>query len=1115
MKRLVVMLSLGLLFLSITPAEADDIPYMDLVKALRAKNYTDLALDYLSVLEKSGPEDLKAFIPLERANIRLDQASSEMDMGKRSNLYDTARGEFQAFAKGKVGHPLSALAKLDAARILALQGRSLQYRARSIAEPGAKKNEISRIHDNYYIQAMTELEGAGDEIDKQMKKDHPPKMAKALEAARNVCDLEMYSNLIDQATCYEDLNKPLEVRGKMIDKALSELKGLRGRDPKGASGALARAWRVKGYNEVDQTKEAKADFDDLLKEGDSAEQGKRLGRYFYLVLLVEGRNLTPVGLKAAEVPKEIKRVAEEWIKLYPSHLSTFEGNHVRLMLANQLAAEGKASKAGNKEALLNDALSLYQALDEAETEFSHDVRTNKLELMLARADTKFDPKDIPLIKSFQVAMQTSEVETLKIQKFDLEIYELERKKDPTEADKKKLADLKKTLGERKKAQVQMVQDLLSHALTLADAKTPAKDVHKAKSTLVYVLTVNDDLYRAAVMGEHFAMTTPDSSEAPKAAQYALQAYAQIISQAARDGLPKELIEADRVRFKRLVEYMEATWPTDTATDAARHHVGTQLYRDQNFREAERVLSRISAGYAPTSLVDARYWWAASAQKMQQDKIEDKEKEYYRKQAIKALRGVPDLTGDVPPEVAQVYITAKMQLGGILFEAKEFAELEKLADQLVKKIPTLKLDSEETKDNYKRTAEALVAYAKFGRANQELHDGNPVKALELADNVLPTITKQLNAGRKAEAAPRKRYDELIDKQKSLVAIMKDLDKKEQAELDELKDTIEHLSHSITRDAELYRGLSLVALRACVMIGNNARARVIMTQDLPNAMGTKNVDPQVYVQLVAQLKKQIDELRAKGDKPKLDKLILNFTNFLNAMSDELGKQSKPDPVLIFFVANAYSSLGVPELHVKAAELVGKIPEPKAEPPKKVEPQQEKMYHAARLMYAKELRLGKKYPESRKVIGEILTKDWGKGFEVRREEAFCWMDEEKYGAAAKSWNDIIQTFGAKPDFSNARIKENYFESRYQYIYCLYMYAKNLTDPKLLPKKPDYIKRAATLIVQLENAPPGDMGGEAFKKRYTDLLNKEDGLKKEYDAVKKEKEKEKEKPKEKAAGT
>src|SRR5271170_7000293 len=108
MKKLAVMLTLGLLFLAITPAQAEDVPYMDLVKALRAKNYTDLALDYLNMLEKSGPAELKEFIPLERANIRLDQASNTLDAATRNNLYSQARTEFEGFAKAKGGTALGA-----------------------------------------------------------------------------------------------------------------------------------------------------------------------------------------------------------------------------------------------------------------------------------------------------------------------------------------------------------------------------------------------------------------------------------------------------------------------------------------------------------------------------------------------------------------------------------------------------------------------------------------------------------------------------------------------------------------------------------------------------------------------------------------------------------------------------------------------------------------------------------------------------------------------------------------------------------------------------------------------------------------------------------------------
>jgi hypothetical protein len=1130
MKKLVGMLTLSFLFLAITPARSEDVPYMEFVKALRAKNYTDLALDYLNMLEKSGPADLKEFIPLERANIRLDQASNTLDAGTRNNLYNQARSEYADFARAKGNTPLGAIAQMEGARILGLQCRSAFSRIRYM-DPGAAKNESIRI-EAMAVQAMQALEKAGDEIDKQTKaKGLGAKMEKALDAARTQADFELAINHIDQAMCYEpqnDSNKNALAAGKRIERAIKDLDGLSKTDRKGPTGAMARAWLVRAYNEIDQTKEAKQSYDQIANdESPAAEHGRRMARYFYFMMLVGGRNLNPIGLKAADVPKEAQKVGEDWIRSYPSHLNTFEGVSLRFELANALRAHAKelSPKKDNlsnaSKALYERAKVLYGELEEGTTEFDSDVRNGKVECMIALSEAyTFDRRNLPGIKDFQTCMQYKEMEGVAITRMYTRLAELERKpdKEKSAAEKKEFEELKnsKTFEAKRQEHLKNAQDLLWHALGLAakDPKIKAKDIVEARSTLCYLMIENNDLERAAVIGEQTAFSMSDTPGAPRAAQYALEAYAKMIANGTEKGLPKEYINADRVRFQRLVELMEGTWPNDPATDAARHHVGTELYADGNYKKAEEVLGRISNAYKPPSaLVSALYWQARACQELMKEAKDDKEKEAYNKRAITALRRVPDLSGDVPADVAQVYVAAKLQLGYILYDAKEWTELERLAGDLAKRVPTMKLP-ESAKDGMKQAADMLAAYAKFGRANAELAAGQPAKALAMVDEVKLTIAKQL-AGQRAKVNEiRKPYGDVEKRAEEAAKTGVELPQADKDKLAELTDKLRPYSGSLQQTSSLYRSLLLCSIRACIMTGNKARAK-IEVDDLNKVAAEDHVAVhEYYKQLVGEIRHQIVELKNKKDQAALDKLVGSFVGFLDEIVAKTPSLEKPKPAdqfgadigVLSFLAHSYASLDRPEEHAKAASLWSKIQEPKPAPPKKVDPKDESVYRFARLMTAKELRLGKKFSESRKILEEILTKDWGKGFDVRRELAQTWMDEDKYGAAATKWNEAISAFGAKPDFSNAKVKENYFEAQYQYIYCLYMYAKNIDpkDPKVGSKKPEYILRAAKLILRLETTPPGDMGGEQFKKRYDELLKKEDLLRKAYDEGKKEREKE-----------
>src|SRR5262249_32121511 len=149
MKKMATMLTLALVWLALAPVRADEVPHMDFVRALRAKNFSDLALDYLDRLDKdkSTPADIKAAIPLETA-----QPTNESSPAKRQTLYAQARTEFDAFAKAKPNDPYAAEAKFESARILALQGRSQLHKAQRNTEEGAAQGEFQKAHD-MFVQA--------------------------------------------------------------------------------------------------------------------------------------------------------------------------------------------------------------------------------------------------------------------------------------------------------------------------------------------------------------------------------------------------------------------------------------------------------------------------------------------------------------------------------------------------------------------------------------------------------------------------------------------------------------------------------------------------------------------------------------------------------------------------------------------------------------------------------------------------------------------------------------------------------------------------------------------------------------------------------------------------
>lgn len=1055
MKKMALMLTLAVTWLALGPVRADDVPHMDFVRALRARNFSDLALDYLERMAKDAgvPADVKAAIPLEKARTRMEQATHEFNPAKRQALYTQARGEFDAFVKAKPNDPYAAEAKFESARILALQGRSQLIKAQRNSEEGAAQAEFQKAHD-MFVQAGRELKSALAKLQEVEKGNLPPRVEAAIKTARLQCALEVQLAVMDQASTYEALNKNLEERGGLIKDAITELKKLHGEEAKSPVCWMAKTLAGKGFLELDQPKEAENEFKVVLAEnGQYAEPAQRAARYFMFQDAVDARK--------RKKSEEIIKLADEFIKLYPSHLKTSEGVFIRFELAKTyenmakgLMKDPKAAPDAKAKEYLEKAEALYTALDEIETEFGDEVGQRKLNVTMLKVGN-IDVSNIKGIASFEVAYTIKQSLVAKLSKVE------------------KPEERKQTLTK--------ILDVLLRASDLIDAKVPEAKAAEIRGDLAYVYMATGDPYKAVVIGEHLAHSMTHVPKAAAGGAYALQAYAQMAGDPAADA---KSIVTDTERMHRLAIFMEKTWPADPNTDAARHVVGTLLLRppSPNPKEAAAILSRISDGYKPkTALTDARWWWADAAKKMLADKnLSEKDKNFYQGQVVKALEGIPEIANDAPSETTTMYVWAKVDLGQVFFENKKYDQMESLALTLQKRLPQFKnLDASARKD-LGRTVESLVFYAQYGRAAAELKAGKVAEARKLADPILSRITDQVNSLKTEEVESRK----ALEAAEARIRVTQGKEKeKAQGDAEEAKERYERISRNLSRDAQLMRGLMIVALQASILEENSANCMRLLTS-LQKSAGDTNVGTSVYVQIVQEIHKHITELKAGLPKTKaqLDKTIVSFMAFLDTVA------KKPlTPEIIFFLANAYSSL---DKHGEAGQLLAKIPAPTKDATDK----DQQMYKAAQFMSLRELRLGKQYDAALKMLNQILKTEWGpKSNQIDEEKAALFEDWGKFGAAAVAWKDLMAKL--LPDVQKKpKVKEAYYIAYYNYIHCLFKYGQSLDDPK---KKQDYIDRAAKAIVKLSETQQ-DFGGEGMKEKYDQLLNNEPVLKKAVQAAK-----------------
>src|SRR5262249_35069018 len=144
MKPFLAFSALTILVISTIGARGDEPPYLEFVRALRAKGMPDLALEYLQKLSQKPPTDLAPVLPLELAKTRLDLAPVEPDAGRRAAAQKQARAEFEAFVQKNPKRPLAAEANLEIARIVTLQARGLLSRAHGLEGKDQQRVEFLR-----------------------------------------------------------------------------------------------------------------------------------------------------------------------------------------------------------------------------------------------------------------------------------------------------------------------------------------------------------------------------------------------------------------------------------------------------------------------------------------------------------------------------------------------------------------------------------------------------------------------------------------------------------------------------------------------------------------------------------------------------------------------------------------------------------------------------------------------------------------------------------------------------------------------------------------------------------------------------------------------------------
>jgi hypothetical protein len=1029
MNRLAALLTLSTVLAATWPVPAEEPPHLEFVRGLRARGMADLALQYLQSKSQNPPADLAVVLPLEMAKARLDLAATRPDPAGRLAEQNLARAELEQFVKSNPKHPLAAEASLQIARIAALQGKAQLSRARRQEAKNLQQAECARARA-LFEQAAQQLQASTSQIDAQLANYGNPANSQAetekqtLTQARLQAELDQGINLLEQAQCYVDASEVAK-RSELLKKAMDVLDKLSKRDTQSPVCWQALVWLGRCHQENEDPKSARKLYMDVIGEtGEQAEAARRVARYFRMQTLAADAT-DPKKALADE-----RKAGEEWLQFYPNYLNTPEGCGVRFELARTYVKLALAAPKLSAQArgFFEQARKLYQSLELTENDYTTRAHENKLQII------------------FQVSYERARDDISKLHDFEECYLRAQFEVASLHEDSKKIKGPK--LEEKRKEHFQRIVEALTRGLDLASSSSPAEEINDARYLLAYAYLTTEDFYRAAVAGEDLARTDPRALQAPMAGAYALQAYAALLGKQEEAGVTAEDQEALRGRLRRLAQYIEQTWPSDSAADIARHMLGWLLLAEKNYVEAVTVMERVSPAYADSTRL--LYQLADAALKAAKDETIKPQpgKPSFQDRAEAALLKIPDLTSAADSGTVQAYVGAKSLLAGIYYRTKRFDKMEALAESLVKHLDGLESGA---RAEHATTAYTLTLFARLRRAETEYHAGHYTRAREILDPVV----KEFN-----DPAKKEEFDKIKDKEPGLLRAMLGL-----------------------------------ALRANVQDNRVERGRELLEQLQKTFLDNAQ---QILIQFVQQLREQVQQLRSQGEsaQQQLEKMVGNFSQFLEVLAKQQEKNPKPEVLL--FLAQSYSSL---ENHARAAELASQIPEPRPDEGKKeADPKQVALCRFARILFARELRLNKELDKAELVLKEIRGTKWGEhNIDVQKEGIQILEDQEKYVLPGKQqgavfeWSRLMQSL--RPRMNDNKVKEHYFDCYYHLAYCYYKYALKLPDPK---KRQRNLRVAANYIYQLEKHQ--DAAADPCRKRFEELLEKEPPLKEQYEQLKKD---------------
>ena len=1097
MKRQLVFASIFLLACNANKVLAQESPELELelVRKLRAKGWHDLAKTKIDELLKQNIPLYTAALPLELAKINISIARQK-DPEQRFALFTLARTQLQDFVTKNKSKPEAAQAAVELARLSTYHAQAILSKA--MREDDARaRHERARPAETMFQQAGTDLEAALKLLDAAVATTADVKLKAELIRDQKQTRFDIAINIFEQAKTYLDKSKDSvnAQRSAAIARAKDAFAELT-KDESDDVGWLANAWLMKCYMEIDSPDDVNKFHNYILKRKDDKANlpailpAVRLVRYFGMQDMTVGREDTEaIGRnptkKFKTVALRLKAVQDEgeaWIKAYPGHLNSYEGQGVLFELAYAYVSHASTEKDPKTTGPLFDkAVKYFDQLADMDSDLAERARQIAMSIKFKRLDTTIE------LRSFDEYMMKAMLDRKAV------IDTAQKIDNASQADVAKLKD------ERKKHLKDVITSI-NKALALATSKTPVQKVDDARFYLCGAYIAYGDPYRAAIVAESLGRVRPLTRRSPEGAATALATYAALQNQQPDDLVIRRRLQ-DMAHFVLSAE--NKAWATESVASVANYHLAMAAKRDNKIEDAIGYLEKLAPDF--TDYIYTQGQVVFLAQSARERVGEDKKKQHiYIDVAKKAVGRMPKLNPkNESSHVIAMYFFAKLEMPKFLYaEAMEMMN----ASQDLKAIQKCTEMAKAARD-LQSEFESVLPFPKERAKEEPVPNGRVTddthEQIQFSIQVMLRYSDLGIANINMNGISLDRFDKVIASTKNVVDQILAEAKAKKAD-EPLK----------KKDYRVIADILGLALRANVQKGDVNQGKAILevlkrlTDPEGNSQGSK-----IVTTLLNDIAAQIRTMKQNKQDTQLQQTKKHYSGFLDEIAKEYDARGY-DNASANMLGHAFLSLEFP---CKAAGLFAKIKPPAdldkgiKKKPKETEEETKKRqeweeeitrYWGLQIEYIRALRACKD-KESNKTaeaaIVKVLTHPNGKfQLQASMERNFMFEEQQKYREAYGEWGKILKNPSLTNRLNDPEVQKIFFRAYFHSAKTLYKIA--LYDAAI--KAPDKLIEAAALqFIKLETGSKD--GWKIVEPMFQDLLKESDSgkLKKAYELLKQKK--------------